>query len=1009
MAIWSKFGKRSQSEKESQKQSEVPHSSAQTPFNEKQNERDMSRTTASLSQGGPIPAAPTSSIDPEDPKSARRRRGTNRSGKERRRQPSRDSNRSSASSVYTIDRSPKQPDSKAADKARQLDPIAPVSPFSSDFESRPYRRQRKSRRKRRSDRYSSAENITALPNSEVLKASPHLRPATKEHAELPYDFRNYGNRSRLGTPKPFELPPPITDPPKKKRNLLSRAPSDRNAGVPHLANLPLKLTKRNSRREPLRDEDIRAMMAPVPRPYPSGTTDRGILERDSQQIREGMNRRLARPQSTISLPRQDLSTRPSTRMSSLARPASAASGPTGSRAYRISVLDVLSPRPLIKVQEHPAAAIWGQDDDDLSKYPDTRPHTGATHLTFGTRKHGKQSQRKRVDDLVEDMDAGDLRLAMERDKKRKEKKGEREAERVKRRLERAVEKERAREAGDELESRDATAVENERPRTKDKNRGRKSKRGEKEPIQSERGTDEKFLPPTEPPKQTLPTQQDQESEEIPIEIPSYSFLGNDPDEDLPTRSGATTSEKKPRRYEDDEESLQSSPVTATFPLQALPAILDRKGLEGGRSRPPNMSLGPLLASSAAVSQNFGVGAEGNSTTALPPMPLSPGKKPRRRGATLMGLLRRAAGKPPKEDRKQNGEAQKEQRTSRAKSLIGSAFALGSKKSAEKDTRRDSVGPADLVADAPTATKTTSTSLARMLSGREKTKSREMSISAPIIPDSVVASSGGTQKRGSYPNPPPTGGSLNKPATPLRTRSIFKEQLSDAHLADVGLGTMQPLAGPFSMRSPTGIKEYFRSPTPPHLSEPKPEPTDYLLRGKRTESPFEVVFPGDGDAAVADETKELATPGSEGSWLTGKPVKRRPSTRGSNRPRAGTVGSSTERKRPSGASELEKPDLQPQGSFTLLQAPFAKVGAGHETDDASQSAYYDAESMQNPSTHGGESPEIGPLDPDDTLTPRPRSVQEGKIDGDLKIYGGDLGKRPDVKLGVRVRSREGLLG
>jgi hypothetical protein len=1025
-------------------------------------EAPMSRTASSYSHQGPT-HVPTGDSDLAEGESSPRprKRGSTNGSKQRRRRAS--TKKGSEGSNFQTQQSP-----------GQLDPIATVSPMGSDFgdessadDGHFFSRKLKPKRKAMAKNNSSAENITALPGSKELRRSPHLRPATKDNIDIPYDFRLYSN-SRLGTPDPESAlnQPSLRPwtPPKKKRSLLSRSGS--MTKPPHLAELPARNSKRSSKREPpLREEDMRSMAVVSPRPHTSGVLDKGILEREDKQIREGLNKRFGRPQSTISLPRMEVNTRPSTRMSSMGgtRPPSASG--IKSRSYRISVLDVVSPRPLIKVQENAPESFWG--DDGISG---TRPETALTKLTFGdvsrlrSRELGKErTKHRKIDDLADDMDASDIRMAMERDRRRKERKQEKEAEKLKRRLERRAEKDEADEDGNVVERvlkpESATAAaERERTREKQRSKSKRSRKDSKEPVpvgDSKRKLDEKSLPPLPPPVPPKELTVDYASKSKSTSRLSHrsSFpYRHDPDEENPEEDENPFADPKPaadaeepKADEDggkDDESHTSSPIQPMFPLQALPPLADRKGADRS-GRPPNMSLGPLLASSAAASEMFAA-PESNSFTALPPVP-SPDQKSKRRGSLILGLFRRGGPKDPLEQKDEEKEktkevekeSKRERRRSRAKSLIGS---FGGKKTPEPlpESKHDSVESQNAGASTSVSAYASS-SLGRMFGSKSKAKT-------PMT-HTLGTSSLGTQPRETRPPrlvsddesiPKPLVRSTSgpqtpiKPPTPLRSHSIFKEQLDESSPGD-----LSTLPGPYSTR-PLGSDKDVTTP----LAPSGPLSSLGLLAGPSV-SPYGArvsSFTGGND----DETPkrrtvqtpnagEMASVDTEGSWLTGKPIKPRPSSRGSGRILEEAGESS---KAATGGLQVAHLGLPANRSHSLLRAPSTSA----LTDNTSRDDFFDASSFvhashDEDSDHPDESNVITPKGPkaqsrvasymkEMAASPEQPSMSEiGSDEGDhhaweqdqrrresaqMKIYSPTPEKKPEVRPGVSLKSSEGLL-
>ena len=275
------------------------------------------------------------------------------------------------------------------------------------------------RRSRSVGSHGSAEDITALPHSRELQTSPHLRPATKDNADIPYDFRLYGSNSRLNTPT-HRLQPEM---PEKQLDRLSRSPS----ALKRFSRGPNPNTLKKRKQNPqIREEEIRTMSAPVPRP--PVRPDSGILRRDSKKIRDGLNRRFERPASHISLPRPD------------SGPAVRSAGGDG-RSYRISLADIMSPRPLVRASDPYSMPAVGWSSMPHPERATRRIHLGKDPL--------RPAHPNRVDEAADELDASELRAVLDRDKRRKERKRAAEAEKLKRKLERRAERERD---GDEDEA-----------------------------------------------------------------------------------------------------------------------------------------------------------------------------------------------------------------------------------------------------------------------------------------------------------------------------------------------------------------------------------------------------------------------------------------------------------------------------------------------------------------------------------------------------------------------------
>jgi len=273
----------------------------------------------------------------------------------------------------------------------------PRTPTHHEFEKRP-------------DTGDSVEDITALPFSKELRTSPHLRPATQDTADIPYDWN-------LQTASHHSLP--VT----RERGKLQRNPS-RNKRAAYDPPLAKRKPSKKRKDEHLREEEIRAMSAPINIPRKAGRNDSGLLRRDSKKMRGGLNKHLERPMSNISLPLEE----------SIHSSMSAASE---SRNYRLSVLDIVAPRPTMRYTVQNPYSIYAQPSRGESRA--TRPPTSKSVLR----------ERARVDSLADELGSTELRELMDRDKRRKEKKRKTDIEKVQRKLQKRYEKQRAKDFRDE--------------------------------------------------------------------------------------------------------------------------------------------------------------------------------------------------------------------------------------------------------------------------------------------------------------------------------------------------------------------------------------------------------------------------------------------------------------------------------------------------------------------------------------------------------------------------------
>lgn len=255
---------------------------------------------------------------------------------------------------------------------------------------------------------SSVEDITALPLQRRLENSPHLRPIMQDHAGMTYNFHSHSHSS---------LPPTA-----KERGKLQRPQSMRRDPPTDSSLTRRKSSRRRKEHDHIREEEIRAMSLPMPQKRPAGSSGGGMLRRDSKKVKGGHNHRFERPMSNVSLALEDSIH-------------SSMSGNSGGRAFRVSALDMFSPRPRVRVSI--GSNYYNAERTSPNAYSERsrrerRPTSSADE---------KASHRtSRIDDLADDLDAGALRDILERDNRRREKKAKADQERLRRRLERRAER-----------------------------------------------------------------------------------------------------------------------------------------------------------------------------------------------------------------------------------------------------------------------------------------------------------------------------------------------------------------------------------------------------------------------------------------------------------------------------------------------------------------------------------------------------------------------------------------
>jgi hypothetical protein len=188
--------------------------------------------------------------------------------------------------------------------------------------------------------------------------------------------------------------------------------------------------KQKREHDHIREEEIRAMTMPMPQKRPAGSSG-GMLRRESKKVKGGLNHRLERPTSDVSLPLEESIH-------------SSMSGNSDPRAFRVSALDMFSPRPTIRCSVGTQYYYNNVDTSPLSN-KSKRDVQGRRTMTGKADMEDKRTSR--IDDLANDLDAGALREILDRDKRRRDKKRKQEDERLRRRLERRAEKQKALEAG----------------------------------------------------------------------------------------------------------------------------------------------------------------------------------------------------------------------------------------------------------------------------------------------------------------------------------------------------------------------------------------------------------------------------------------------------------------------------------------------------------------------------------------------------------------------------------
>jgi hypothetical protein len=191
--------------------------------------------------------------------------------------------------------------------------------------------------------------------------------------------------------------------------------------------LPRRKSSKKRKEDHQREEEVKAMSAFMPtRPATFDDHSGRPMKKESKRMRDGLNRYLNNPSSDISLPL------PESIHSSLS------SNSETHASYQLKGMDVFSPRPTIRYAENPRYASVGRGNG--SDASDTRRRKLAERDPI---PEETIKANKRIDDLADDLDAGDLRELMERDQRRRERKKISDQQKMQRKLTRRADRQRA--------------------------------------------------------------------------------------------------------------------------------------------------------------------------------------------------------------------------------------------------------------------------------------------------------------------------------------------------------------------------------------------------------------------------------------------------------------------------------------------------------------------------------------------------------------------------------------
>ncbi|CZR64772.1 uncharacterized protein PAC_14671 [Phialocephala subalpina] len=286
----------------------------------------------------------------------------------------------------------------------------------SSRESKKLQRDPEKRDKRRTYSFSPGRNDTIR----VARAS--------DHPPVPALPSNLKDKGRAFTEKQGSIPAgtkPLrasTQPPENTQDW-QRMPTLHKRSAQEMAR---RKSDKKRKGDNDREAEIKAMVAFMPtRPAADANSSGRPIRRETRRMRGALND----PSSDISLPLAD----------SLRSSLSNHSEPQTS--FVVSALDMLAPRPTIRYSENPryvpGASGFGSNRSDSTRRRKSERISIPDEVLRAN---------KRVDDLADDLTAGEIRELMERETKRKEKKKIAERIKAEKRLARRQEKQRQDEA-----------------------------------------------------------------------------------------------------------------------------------------------------------------------------------------------------------------------------------------------------------------------------------------------------------------------------------------------------------------------------------------------------------------------------------------------------------------------------------------------------------------------------------------------------------------------------------
>ncbi|KAL1303580.1 hypothetical protein AAFC00_006946 [Neodothiora populina] len=247
-------------------------------------------------------------------------------------------------------------------------------------------------------RQTSVQDITALPGIRQFESSPHLRPVKHHDFLIPYNLDSGSPRS---TQEPYS----------SRTNGLGRSM--------HAVDSQRKPSHRHSEQLASREDYIRSLDSPLQiSKRPAGMTN-DLLRRDSKKARRTLSSK-ARPDdhrgSNVSLP--------------ISVPSSM-SARSEQRGWQVSGINVLSPRPTVRLSL-PSFSTQPNSNSETPRKESKRGRLPAIAQGSSRKDHRK------IADLADELDSTDLRTLLERDARRKERKEVEQRDRLERKLRKRV-------------------------------------------------------------------------------------------------------------------------------------------------------------------------------------------------------------------------------------------------------------------------------------------------------------------------------------------------------------------------------------------------------------------------------------------------------------------------------------------------------------------------------------------------------------------------------------------